>query len=301
MQSMNRLGIRVAAMTSVVFVAIFGLYFGVRQLLNQRTSENTQLAQASPTPDTTTDTDGDGLPDQFEALYQTNPNLADSDADGTTDAEEINAGRDPNVAGIQDESRPPTGSNVVVQNTYTQKYLASLPEDIAREEILSQARVEAFVSVNQGELLPSLAPDAVPTTAATGKEAVAAYLNSISFKHNQELAEVTSTQIEQAFEQQLQVQTQPINDIVAKLDKNISVLKTIEAPTEVVELHRQLIAASQSLINNTKLLQAVDTDFIGALVGAKNIESLGQVFQQIGQSVKELEVKYGLEDVPVTP
>jgi uncharacterized protein YpiB (UPF0302 family) len=301
MQSMNRLGVRVAAMTSVVLVAVFGLYIGVRQLLNQSTSENTQLAQSSATPDATTDSDSDGLPDQFETLYRTNPNQADSDGDGTPDAEEINAGRDPNVAGTQDESRPPTGSNVVVQNTYTQKYLASLPEDIAREEILNKERMEAFVEVNQGELLPIIASETVRTTTSSGKEAVAAYLNSISFRHNPELAEVTSTQIEQAFAQQLQLENQLIKDIVAKLEKNVSVLKAVAAPTEAAELHRQLIAASQSLLNNTKLLQNVDTDFVGALVGSKNIEDLGTVFQQISQRVKELEVKYGLEDVPVTP
>jgi hypothetical protein len=301
MHAINRLGLRSVAITSVVVIAIFALYVGVRQLLNQSSTENAPLAQASPTPDATTDSDSDGLPDQFETLYRTNPNQADSDGDGTPDAEEINTGRDPNVAGTQDESRPPTGSNVVVQNTYTQKYLASLPEDIARDEILNKERMEAFVEVNQGELLPVIAPETIRTTPDEGKAAVAAYLNSISFRHNRELAEVTSTQIEQAFEQQLQLQNQPIKDIVAKLEKNVSVLKAVATPTEVAELHRQLIAASQSLLNNAKLLQNVDTDFVGALVGSKNIEELGTVFQQISQRVKELEVKYGLEDVPVTP
>ncbi len=41
------------------------------------------------------DTDGDGLPDWFEALLGTDPDMYDSDEDGTSDGEEYASGRDP--------------------------------------------------------------------------------------------------------------------------------------------------------------------------------------------------------------
>ena len=41
------------------------------------------------------DTDGDGLSDEEEWTYGTNPNLVDTDSDGVSDRDEISAGTDP--------------------------------------------------------------------------------------------------------------------------------------------------------------------------------------------------------------
>jgi len=51
------------------------------------------------------DTDGDGLKDWQEELYQTSKVLRDSDGDGVTDADEVAQGFDPNYygEGISDE------------------------------------------------------------------------------------------------------------------------------------------------------------------------------------------------------
>lgn len=45
------------------------------------------------------DTDKDGLPDQLETIYGTNPNKADTDGDGFIDSEEIEKGYNPNGPG----------------------------------------------------------------------------------------------------------------------------------------------------------------------------------------------------------
>jgi len=45
------------------------------------------------------DTDKDGLPDQLETIYGTNPNKADTDGDGFKDGEEIEKGYNPNGPG----------------------------------------------------------------------------------------------------------------------------------------------------------------------------------------------------------
>lgn len=49
------------------------------------------------------DTDGDGLKNWEESLYNTDPNEPDTDKDGTTDGEEIKEKRNPAVAGPNDK------------------------------------------------------------------------------------------------------------------------------------------------------------------------------------------------------
>ncbi|MDP3902239.1 MAG: hypothetical protein Q8Q21_01460 [bacterium] len=51
----------------------------------------------------TKDADGDGLADWEEALWKTDPNNPDTDGDGVSDGEEVAAGRNPTVAGPNDE------------------------------------------------------------------------------------------------------------------------------------------------------------------------------------------------------
>lgn len=55
------------------------------QVTNKATNTNT--AQ-SPVANSSTDTDGDGIPDSVEKTYGTNPYLADTDGDGVNDKED---------------------------------------------------------------------------------------------------------------------------------------------------------------------------------------------------------------------
>jgi len=296
MKEINRLGLQVAGITAVVLAVLFGLYWGGRALFfkdkeapGPGTSQEEQLAQQQK------DSDGDGVADLFETVYyKTDPNNSDTDGDGTSDLDEIVAGRDPTIAGPNDESKPATGSQVTEAKTFTQRYLASLPDDVAKADILDQAKLEAFVEANKGALLPMV--DTIQTTEEKGEKAVAAYLDSISSVHNDALKEITSADIEAAFRLYVNDQNkQPMTDIVAALTNNVTTLTAIAAPAEVVETHTKLVAASQALRDNADLLSRVDQDFVGALIAAQNIEDLGTVFQQLADEVKALEGKYGLE------
>ncbi len=186
-------------------------------------------------------------------------------------------------------------SNVKNPTTVTEQYLASLPEDIAAGEILSKERLEAFVNLNKGQLLPVLPPEFVSSSPASGKEAIETYLNSISAVHNKELQAVTNADIEAAFKLQTQLQPERLTEVVAQLTKNIDVLRAVRAPAEATPLHTQLLAASQALLDNTKRLQTTSTDFVTGLIGSKNIEELGSIFQDIANQVTALETKYSLQ------
>lgn len=296
MNPINALGLKVSALTGVILVLLASLYWGGQEAWRTLKGE----PEATPAPvaaieEGRTDTDGDKLPDQFESIYRTSKDNPDSDGDGTNDFDEIAAGRDPAVAGTADTIAPITGPGVTDRSTYTGQYLSQLPEDAAREQILSQERLEAFVNLNKGQLLPSLAPEAIKTTPASGKEAVEVYLKSISSAHNTALFAITNSDIEAALNAQLRNQPQALADIVSKLEKNVETLSSVTVPAEVGALHQKLLAASQALRDNAKLLTTTTTDFVGGLIASKNIEELGKIFQEIASEVTALEDKYELE------
>src|SRR5688572_23719691 len=142
MNPINALGVRVAGLTGVILVLLFSLFLGGRYLWQWGTEEApTDQVAAVPSDLPPTDTDGDGLPDEYEKTYQTDPNQADTDSDGVNDYDELAQGKNPTVAGTQDDVRPATGEAVPTIITFTDRYLAQLPTDINREALLDRDRI----------------------------------------------------------------------------------------------------------------------------------------------------------------
>ncbi len=299
MKEINRLGLQVAAITAVVLAILFGLYWGGKTLLFREEAEEKteQEAAREYAGDRQQDSDEDGVADMFEVVYyQTDPNNPDTDGDGMSDLDEIIAGRDPRIPGPDDAVKPATGSQVTQQKTFTQRYLATLPEDVPQEDILDQAKLEAFVEKNRGALMPALTEDDIKVAAGEGKEAVSAYLDQISSAHNDQLKEVTSSDVAAAFRAQVNARDkQPMNQVVKALSDNVGILKAVPAPAEVKDTHIKLVAASRSLRDNAELLSRVDQDFVGALVAARNIEDLGAVFQELAERIRALEEMYDIK------
>lgn len=298
MKDTNALGLRVVGITATLLIVLFGLYWGGRALLFNKGADRSPLPQQGMAlADRTRDTDGDGVADLIETTYyKTDPNKADTDGDGVSDLHEITSGRDPLIPGPNDESRPATGSKVTELKTHTQLYLSALSDDVPRDEILDQARLESYVEANRGTLLPTVTSDMMLVVPGEGKEAVAAYLDAISSTHNDAIKIVTSADIEAAYRLQVSSQQpQPMRDVVAALTSNAAVIEGVSAPSEIAALHTKLVAASRSLRDNVELLHKINQDFVGGLIAAKNIEGLGDVFQEIAADIKALEEKYGLE------
>lgn len=92
----------------VLFALIAGLV-GYREYTNR----GEEITPTAPTPVQTlgaaalvADSDGDGLKDWEEELWNTDTLKADTDGDGTNDAEEIKNGRNPLIAGPSDTLDP---------------------------------------------------------------------------------------------------------------------------------------------------------------------------------------------------
>lgn len=302
MQPVNKLGFRVAGISAVVVLVLFGAFTGIRALVNRA---QTPLVTPTPvvTPTSTNqllsqqDSDNDGLPDQLEPMYRTDPVKPDTDSDGTNDGAEIEALRNPIVAGPNDQLvSDDVNKNAVDENSFTNKYLNTLPKNASRTDVLSREKLQAFVDQARQQFTVSAYTPAVKTAPGEGKTAIEAYLNSVSSAQNDKLKAVSSDDITQAWQAAIgRGNSGLINDIVSKLASNLAILKDVSAPAEATTLHKQFLAASEALLNNVKLLQNMKTDFVGGLIGAKNIEELGSVFNDIAKQISDLETKYGLK------
>jgi len=301
MNNINKLGLRVVLITAIIFIIIGGIYWGAKKIIAPREEQPDRVAADTATAgigdvlDTDPiDSDGDGLPDQFESIYRTDKNNPDTDGDGIPDMLEIEEGTDPTIPGPDDVDQPATGEAVIDIETFTDKYLSELPVDITRQEILSADRLEKFVNDNKGQLLPDIPDEQLKTATANDKEAISAYLQKISSKHNDQLKAITNEDIEQALTEELQLKPEAMINIQAQLESNIDILKQVATPAETKELHRQLLATTQALLTNVTILQLIGEDFIGGLIATQNIDELGTAFQEIAKEVARLETKYEL-------
>jgi len=289
MQEAHRASIRVGFITILVIVILVGGYWGVRLFLDRNSSDEAAQTLGGQ------DSDSDGIPDVFEETYRTDPNKSDSDNDGVDDLEELVLGRDPAIAGPNDESKPLTGSNVTNLNTLTGKYLATLPENASRADILDNERIAAFIAIQQDELLPTIDQSEIKTIPETSAATVQTYLEAISASHNPEIKAITNEAIANAVSQQLQLQPGALKDLIVQLEQNNRTLNSVTVPVDLVSLHTRLLGASRALLSNVQLLAAIDEDFIGGLLAAQNIDKLGTTWQEIATDVTALEAQYKLE------
>ncbi len=269
---------------------------------------DTPLAPAGlPASPGTSDTDTDGLPDTLEPLYGTDPYRADTDGDGYVDGSEVANGYDPTIPAPNDKVRdvPPAASPLPSSLvplpsslSTTQRFLQHTGLTPTREVLSqnSQALREFIDSENARGYLPTIPDSDITTTSASGKGAIAKYLDAISIPQNRKLERVDTADITQAFQTLVSTKkTDTLDGIIGKLETNIQTLKIIAVPTEAVPLHKKYLAASLALLENTKRLRGYQQDTIGTLVAASRIEGLRPVFQETEASIKALEKKYTIQ------
>lgn len=259
MNSINKIGIRIAIITTICIVGIFGIWkaieYGISSYNKQKVAT---VTTTTPAPSTTPS------PTINPSLENELKNFADS-----------------------------------VQNDlsgYTKKYVDSLPTDITKEQVLDQKKIEEFVDANRQPLLPALAAGTLKTTTTSGKAAIQKYLDSISPTQNKDIAIVTGDMITKALEkQQSSEELEAMVPIRASVEKNLGIFTNIKAPKEAQDLHTKLLQATTSLLNNIMLLQNMRNDLVGGLIGQKNLADLNGVFTDIGNQILSLETKYDIK------
>lgn len=240
------------------------------------------------------DRDEDGLPDNLEEIYHTNPLKKDTDNDGYLDGSEVANGFDPTVAGPDDKiaQPPPTPA----APTFTQQYFDKVGLPPSRENLLKPEELDAFIaSVNARGFLSAVTDEELNIVSRAGKPAVAAYLDAVSLPQNKEITPVRAEDIDAAFRMLTEKKDgKPLDDLIAALAKNAEILRGAPVPGEALALHKQYLAATLALKANVESLKGYQADFVGALVAASRIDNLRGVFRAIAEGVKELEKQYGI-------
>ncbi|MDP3685445.1 MAG: thrombospondin type 3 repeat-containing protein [bacterium] len=301
----------------VTVILLFGGW-GITKLVQRaRTPAPITLPAASPAdlfpaiqpspnvqlPTVRADTDTDGLPDDLERIYQTNPNIADTDKDGYADGLEVANGYDPTKPAPGDKitiPAPSTSPFDAAQGnrppTFTEQFLArtGLPSD--PRSLLKSDDLGNFVAeANVRGFLPDIPDAQITIVPATGKAAVIRYLDAVSVPQNTKIVPVSAEEISTAFKTLTSTKnSQPLKDLVGKLTQNVEELKKAPAPGEALALHKQYVAAATALKENAEKLLDYQADYVGALVAASRIENLRGVFKAVEDGIKDLEKKYNI-------
>jgi len=83
-------------------IAVLIIALNVKKTPVEEGSNTVESTSEKITVDYDKDSDSDSLKDWEEALWKTDPEVADTDKDGTSDGEEVKVGRDPRVGGPKD-------------------------------------------------------------------------------------------------------------------------------------------------------------------------------------------------------
>lgn len=240
------------------------------------------------------DSDQDGLPDNLEAIYRTNPLQSDTDGDGYLDGSEVANGYDPTIPSPDDKIVVPVPTPR--GPTYTEQYFNRVGLPPSRENLLKSGELEEFVaSVNARGFLPAIREEELTIVSRGGRQAVVAYLDTVSLPQNQQITAVSNEDIERAF-RTLTEQKDPkaIDQLIAALSTNVEILRTAPVPQETLALHKQYLAATLALKQNAEALKDYQTDFVGVLVAASRIDNLRGVFRAVAEGIKALEKQYNI-------
>lgn len=120
----------------------------------QAPAEQQEPSQEPTTYTTSIDSDGDGLTNTEEALYQTEARIADTDGDGFNDGPELINGYSPRSAGVQLQN---SGVVNIYQNTaygysvlHPSSWLAQ-PENASLSEVVFQSTTGEYISITAEE------------------------------------------------------------------------------------------------------------------------------------------------------
>lgn len=246
-------------------------------------------------PSVRSDADRDGLPDDLEAAYRTDPANPDTDGDGYADGLEVANGYDPTKPSPGDKLAAAPGTPAPLPSL-TEQFLVKTGLPAEPESILKSDQLDEFIAeVNARYALPAIPAETLAVTEEQGAAALQRYLDAVSHEKNPKVTRVTIGDLRVAFRALTATgNTQQLNELIAELSANTEELKKAPTPREALALHQKYVAATTALRDNASRLLDFRTDTVGALAAAARIEDLRDVFTEVSGGLQALAKKYGI-------
>jgi len=283
---------KVTAFLLVPIVTIFLLwavleYYKTPQVVEQKESELAKAIAAGNLEFQDQDTDGDGLKDWEEFLYQTDEQNKDTDGDGSSDGAEVKKGHDPLVAGTgSDDTVAPqnesgfsfykndtnlTATDVLARDIFS-AYTDLKKNDSFELEKLRDAAVKKVIQENTSfkseELLLTIDEITTRDSSLTSKRAykreyvqVTKALASVSFNDLELLARYFEFGDDSALVQ--------MNKNQVAYESFYNELKKISPPDDIAAVHLEIINNLNVFIDTLEKMQLFDVDPLTALVKAE--------------------------------
>jgi len=244
------------------------------------------------------DIDSDGLPDEEEPLYRTDPLNPDTDGDGFLDGEEVAAGHDPTKPGPDDflsTDNNPLSINITdkVSALMTGAFYAGDLSADADPEVYEKALADISVEIlNDG--VNALNPDNIQTNktifSSDSKEAQEKYLNAIGLIVQNIWGEIineprlATEKFVNFYSDDAQAVDDSRNYFNSKTDYYREVIAEVNAltvPPSWLDIHRQIISNLQTLTVSHQTLSQTAEDPLKGVFGMENLISVYQNIQPI--------------------
>lgn len=268
-------------------LAVSGIYSATRiNRQEQLTQEGLRQAvlDVVVNGNSTVDTDGDGLKDWEEALWETDPANPDTDGDGTPDGEEVVSGRNPNVAGPDDAMTATETSTSTEDLTLTDKFARktfgeyiALKGDGVLDSESEQALVDRLLQSQELSQEAKLyAITELDTTGPTDQTSVKAYGNALG----RTLIDASPKNMQNellilggALQNQDPTQLAALDPIIEGYEKLIGAYVAMKAPNDAGLHHLNLVNTLSALLESIRSMRVVFDDPLRAYVGVSKYHS----------------------------
>lgn len=313
MENSSRKKIFLSSLFAVILIV------GTLYVINRPEPKEKELSVASEdslafvrNPQILKDTDGDGLMDWEEELWQTDPNNPDTDGDGVNDFDEIRAGRNPALSGDGttdklDAETIATKINPVIESDLTEtekfgreffaKYVGSVDsgQPIDYEHVLA----EKVASANP---LNDIKPyeNADFKILETESSAIArAYGNSVGeiisknlIRNRENELIIVARAVDKGDESELKA----LDEAIGMYESIIRGLSAIEVPRSAIEIHKKIINLFLLVAQSVKAMKLSISDPVKALGGLSaypdTVVFLDGAIKELGDYLKIRQAKY---------
>ncbi len=287
----------------LALIALFSVY-SVFNSLGSKSSSVATISLQTPLPNPDDDLDHDGLTNQQEMIWNTDPFNPDTDGDGYLDGEEVASGHDPLKPGPND-ILPINTTNVTdkVSALMVAGFYAGALDEKTNPDKYNQALADigdSMIVDSMKALNPGNITVGKTIFSSDSKEAQEQYLKDVGTIIQDDLwgqlvnePRVSATKFinfNSDDQQSINDSQQYFNTKAAYYRTIVEKLNIMAVPPSWIEIHQQILNGLRTLIINHQALGQTDNDPLKSIAAMSSLTSLYQnvpsIFVNIIQKIK---------------